>query len=66
MQRVSLRKAVEILQEQGIEVSWDEKSSLEDFLIYYDFHYAAKVENGELPGRFFYDDISNIFKKDED
>lgn len=66
MQRVSLRKAVEILQEQGIEVRWGELS-LQDFFSYYDKHYAPGLEDEKIgTGRFLKDDILEIFKKDED
>lgn len=68
MQRVSLRKAVEILQEQGIEVSWDENLNLDDFFSYYDKHYAPALEKAgacKEVGEFFASDILNIFRKDE-
>lgn len=68
MQRVSLRKAVEILQMQGIEVSWDENLNLDDFFSYFDQHYAPKLEEsrtytpiGDI-GEFFTMDIFQIFK----
>lgn len=63
MQRVSLRKAVEILQEQGIEVSWDENLGMDDFFIYFDHHYAPKLEEAgacKEIGEFFAMDILTI------
>lgn len=68
MQRVSLRKAVEILQEQGIEVSWDENLNMDDFFSYYDYHYAPRLGDVGVCkeiGEFFASDILNIFRKDE-
>lgn len=68
MQRVSLRKAVEILQMQGIEVSWDENLNMDDFFSYFDQHYAPKLEEcrtytpiGDI-GEFFTMDIFQIFR----
>lgn len=68
MQRVSLRKAVDILQSQGIEVSWDENLNLDDFFSYFDQHYAPRLEEcrtftpiGDI-GEFFNSDILDIFK----
>lgn len=65
MQRVSLRKAVEILRMQGIEVSWGENLDMEDFFCYYDRHYVPKLERpgaGSDVGKFFAMDILTIFE----
>lgn len=68
MQRVSLRKAVEILQEQGIEVAWGENLNMDDFFSYFDQHYAPALEKAgacKEVGEFFAMDILNIFKQDD-
>lgn len=62
-QRVTLRQAVDILLEQGIEVVWDDNLGLQDFLTYFDRHYKTKCENGTFPRvDFFYTDILQIFQ----
>lgn len=65
MSRVSLRKAVKILAEQGIEVSWDENLNMDDFFSYFDQHYAPKLEAAGACkdiGEFFAMDIFQVFK----
>lgn len=60
--RVSLRKAVDILAEQGVEVEWDDLG-LREFFSYYDIHYKEMLEHGSIPSvRFFIEDIKEIFK----
>lgn len=62
-QRVTLRQAVDILREQGIEIVWDDNLGLQDFLTYFDQHYKTKCENGTFPRvSFFYTDILQIFQ----
>jgi len=62
MKRVSLRQAVSILKEQGIEVEWNDLT-LEDFFSYFDQHYKTACENGTFPRvSFFFSDILEIFK----
>lgn len=62
-QRVTLRQAVDILREQGIEIVWDDNLGLQDFLTYFDQHYKTKCENGGFPRvSFFYTDILQIFQ----
>lgn len=62
-QRVTLRQAVDILREQGIEIVWDDNLGLQDFLTYFDQHYKTKCENGTFPHEsFFYTDILQIFQ----
>lgn len=61
-QRVTLRQAVELLKQQGIDVEWNDLT-LEDFFIYFDHHYKADCENGTFPSvSFFFTDILEIFK----
>lgn len=61
-QRVTLRQAVSILKEQGIEIEWNDLT-MEDFLSYFDRHYKPDCENGTFPRvSFFYTDILEIFK----
>lgn len=70
MSRVTLRKAVEILAEQGVEVAWNEDLNMLDFFDYYDKHYEPKLmvcrstaQIREI-GLFFDQDILNVFNKD--
>ncbi len=61
--RVTLRQAVQILDEQGIEIDWDGKLTMSDFLSYFDQHYKTSCETGDFPKvSFFYTDILEIFK----
>jgi len=61
-QRVTLRQAVELLKQQGIDVEWNDLT-LEDFFIYFDHHYKADCENGTFPRvSFFFTDILEIFR----
>lgn len=60
--RVTLRQAVSILKEQGIEIEWTDLT-MEDFFSYFDKHYKTDCENGTFPRvSFFYTDILEIFK----
>ena len=60
--RVTLRQAVEILKQQGIEIEWNDLT-MEDFLSYFDQHYKTACETGDFPKvSFFYTDILEIFK----
>ena len=60
--RVTLRQAVEILKQQGIEIEWNDLT-MEDFLSYFDQHYKTDCENGTFPTvSFFFTDILEIFK----
>ena len=60
--RVTLRQAVEILKQQGIEIEWNDLT-MEDFLSYFDQHYKTACENGEFEKvSFFFTDILEIFK----
>lgn len=60
--RVTLRQAVEILKQQGIEIEWNDLT-MEDFLSYFDQHYKTACENGTFPKvSFFFTDILEIFK----
>ena len=60
--RVTLRQAVSILRQQGIEIEWNDLT-MEDFLSYFDQHYKTDCENGTFPRvSFFYTDILEIFK----
>ena len=65
MERVNLRTAVEILKKQGIEIKWDDNLTLENFLDYYDLHYAKKLEAFDYVDMtaFFFDDMKQIFSK---
>lgn len=60
--RVTLRQAVEILKQQGIEIEWNDLT-MEDFLSYFDHHYKTRCETGDFPKvSFFFTDILEIFK----
>lgn len=60
---VTLRQAVQILEEQGIVIDWDGKLTMSDFLSYFDHHYKTACETGDFPKvSFFYTDILEIFK----
>jgi len=54
---ITLREAVEFLSCRGIHIRWTKDLTLEDFLSYYDQHYAGEPENLQ----FLVDDIHDIF-----
>ena len=58
---VTLRQAIDILAEQNIHISWSKDLTLEDFLTYYDMHYAEGPESDRLQ-QFLLDDIHDIFR----
>ena len=67
-QRINLRRAVEVLAEQGYEVAWDDNMDMEAFFSYFDHHYRPLIEEEREDWskrsdamRFFGDDILSIF-----
>ena len=60
--RVTLRQAVDILAEQGIEIKWDENLGLCEFFSYYDQHYKPFLEDGGKMPEWLASDILEIFE----
>lgn len=62
MKKITLREAVEVLAEHGCEIMVGD-DNLEDFLFYYDAHYAPNMtkENCEAIGKFFAEDMNALF-----
>lgn len=58
---VTLRQAIDILAEQGIEVSWTRELTLQDFIFFYDRHYADGPKSDTLLQHML-DDIHDIFR----
>ena len=70
MKTITLRKAVEMLKEQGINIIWDNDLTLDEFISYYDGTYKSILEDThEMPKdtklqHFLVDDIVKIFRDD--
>ena len=62
MKKITLREAVEVLAEHGCGIMVGD-DNLEDFLFYYDTHYAPNMikENCEAIGKFFAEDMNALF-----
>lgn len=60
MKRMTLQEANEYLRRNGIEIAWDNSLSLTDFFGYYFKHYAPNLDNQKI-GKFFADDMRNLF-----
>ena len=65
LKRITLREAVGVLAQHVYEVSVGERENLEDWLFYYDAHYAPNMteENSKSIGKWFADDMNALFKE---